>query len=1004
MSNWREQFEDESVFDASTALFVQYYHYAVLVLLVTFAFWNRTKNWQNYVVNGEVLFRGNDPWYHYRSTQYIVNNFPASMPFDTWTHFSFGTASAQFGTIYDQFVALAALVVGLGSPDAELVRMVALFAPAAIAALIAVPTYVIGRRIGGRFAGVVGVAILAFASDRLLSLSVAGFYDHHVAEALTQALAVLGVMVALHVAEQEKPVCELLAAREVDALRRPLGWAVLAGFAVSLYLAVWPPGVLLVGILGVFFVVHLSFEYLRGRSPEHAAFAGAVALGTTGVLQLSSVRATEIGATSRGLLQPGLAFAVAFGCVFMAWLARQWDTRNLVPYGYPLAVVGIISAGAAVMAVALPGLFGFFSDQILRVVGLELASPTAGTVGEAQPLQPGRLYSFYRLALFTALTGGLILLARQYFDEEPRGEHLLVVVWFVFIVAATLTQARFAYYLTVPVAALNAAFVGAVMKLVGGVDESLEIEAYQILAVAAVLMVVIAPLFLFGAGPIRSASAAQNPGGVVGWQDSLDWMADNTPEEGQYANASAEPMEYYGTYKRTGDYDYPAGAYGVMSWWDYGHWITASGERIPNANPFQQGSDDAARYLLSQSENESFAVLDEIDEDDAHTRYVMVDWKMVQTESLRPVRGKFFAPPTFVDGVDRSTYYTRVLATDQLRQRGLFSSTLAIRHKQAYYNSTMARLYLYHGSAQEPRPYVLDWQRQERNLGNGETFVGAPQQGPPVKLFDNMSAARAFAEDDDTAQIGGFGPYPRERVPALEHYRLVYMDERSALEGGGEVAAFRRNLQQSGLDRQLQEQSGEDAGSQIQQQAVQTLYPNSPAWTKAFERVDGATVEGTGPANASLQLQVQLQPENGVPFTYTQRVETDASGEFSTTVPYATTGYDEVGPADGYTNTSVRATGPYAITSSIRLNESGAIVRYTGTVNVTERQVVGADGSPAVVEIEEQVLSRPSGNESSSGNGNSTGSTDGGDGGSSGGGQSVTGPGTVRVGAATADP
>jgi len=977
MSNWREQFEDESVFDASTALFVQYYHYAVLVLLVTFAFWNRTKNWQNYVVNGEVLFRGNDPWYHYRSTQYIVNNFPASMPFDTWTHFSFGTASAQFGTIYDQFVALAALVVGLGSPDAELVRMVALFAPAAIAALIAVPTYVIGRRIGGRFAGVVGVAILAFASDRLLSLSVAGFYDHHVAEALTQALAVLGVMVALHVAEQEKPVYELLAAREVDALRRPLGWAVLAGFAVSLYLAVWPPGVLLVGILGVFFVVHLSFEYLRGRSPEHAAFAGAVALGTTGVLQLSSVRATEIGATSRGLLQPGLAFAVAFGCVFMAWLARQWDTRNLVPYGYPLAVVGIISAGAAVMAVALPGLFGFFSDQILRVVGLELASPTAGTVGEAQPLQPGRLYSFYRLALFTALTGGLILLARQYFDEEPRGEHLLVVVWFVFIVAATLTQARFAYYLTVPVAALNAAFVGAVMKLVGGVDESLEIEAYQILAVAAVLMVVIAPLFLFGAGPIRSASAAQNPGGVVGWQDSLDWMADNTPEEGQYANASAEPMEYYGTYKRTGDYDYPAGAYGVMSWWDYGHWITASGERIPNANPFQQGSDDAARYLLSQSENESFAVLDEIDEDDAHTRYVMVDWKMVQTESLRPVRGKFFAPPTFVDGVDRSTYYTRVLATDQLRQRGLFSSTLAIRHKQAYYNSTMARLYLYHGSAQEPRPYVLDWQRQERNLGNGETFVGAPQQGPPVKLFDNMSAARAFAEDDDTAQIGGFGPYPRERVPALEHYRLVYMDERSALEGGGEVAAFRRNLQQSGLDRQLQEQSGEDAGSQIQQQAVQTLYPNSPAWTKTFERVDGATVEGTGPANASLQLRVQLRPENGIPFTYTQRVETDANGEFSTTVPYATTGYDEVGPADGYANTSVRATGPYAIASSIRLNESGAIVRYTGTVNVTEQQVVGADDSPATIEMNRQVLSGPQDGSSDGDGSGSTNETDG---------------------------
>ncbi len=977
MSNWREQFEDESVFDASTALFVQYYHYVALALLVGFAFWNRTRNWQNYVVNGEILFRGNDPWYHYRSTQYIVNNFPVSMPFDAWTHFPIGTANSQFGTIYDQVVALAALVVGLGSPDAELVRMVALFAPAVVGVLIAVPTYVIGRRIGGRFGGVVGVAILAFAADRLLSLSVAGFYDHHVAEALTQALAVLGVMVAIHVAETDKPVYELLADREFDALRRPLGWAILAGFAISLYLAVWPPGVFLLGVLGTFFVVHLSFEYLRGRSPEHAAFAGAVALGTTGVLQLSSVRVIEISATSRSLLQPGLALAVAFGCVFMAWLARQWDRQSISPYAYPPAVIGIIVAGAGAMAVALPELFDFFVDQVLRVIGFQ-TSPTAGTVGEAQPLQPNRLYSFYRLAFFTALAGGLILLAKQYLDDEPRGEHLLVVVWFVFIVAASLTQARFAYYLTVPVAALNAAFIGAVMKLVGGVDESLEIEAYQILAVAAVLMVVIAPLLLFGAGPIRSASAAQNPGGIVGWQDSLDWMADNTPEEGQYANASTESIEYYGTYARTEDFDYPTGTYGVMSWWDYGHWITASGERIPNANPFQQGSDDAARYLLSQSENESLAVLEDIDEDDAHTRYVMVDWKMVQTESLPPVRGKFFAPPAFVDGVDRSTYFTRVLATDQLRQRGLFSSTLAIRHKQAYYNSTVARLYLYHGSAQEPRPYVLDWQGQERNLGTGETFVSAPQQGPPVKRFDNMSAARAFAENDDTAQIGGFGPYPRERVPALEHYRLVYMDERSALEGGGEVAAFRRNLQQSGLGQQLRAQPGDNAtGSQLQQRALQILYPNSAAWTKTFERVDGATVEGTGPANTSLQLRVQLRPENGIPFTYTQRVETDANGEFSTTVPYATTGYDEVGPADGYTNTSVRATGPYAIASSIRLNESGALVRYTGTVNVTEQQVVGADDSPARIEMNKQALSGPQDGPSDGDGSGATNETDG---------------------------
>ncbi|MEF8938005.1 MAG: STT3 domain-containing protein, partial [Halovenus sp.] len=357
MSNWREQFEDESVLRATTALFDRYYHYIALAFLVGFTLWNRIQSWQNYVIGGEVLFRGNDPWYHYRSTQYVIENFPSTMATDPWTGFPEGAVQGQFGTIFDQLMAVVALVIGLGSPSDELVRMVVLFAPAVVGALVAVPIYVIGRRIGGRFAGVVGVAILAFASDRLLSLSVAGFSDHQVVEALTQALAVLGVMVAIRVAETDKPVYELLVGRELDALRRPLGWALLAGFAISLYLAVWPPGVLLLGILGVFFVIHLSIEYLRGRSPEHAAFVGAVALGTAGVLQLASVRLVDIAVTSRSLLQPGMAFAVALGCVFMAWLARKWDEQDITPYAYPAAVVGLIVAGAVAMALVLPGLF-----------------------------------------------------------------------------------------------------------------------------------------------------------------------------------------------------------------------------------------------------------------------------------------------------------------------------------------------------------------------------------------------------------------------------------------------------------------------------------------------------------------------------------------------------------------------------------------------------------------------------------------------------------------------
>jgi dolichyl-diphosphooligosaccharide--protein glycosyltransferase len=110
-------------------------------------------------------------------------------------------------------------------------------------------------------------------------------------------------------------------------------------------------------------------------------------------------------------------------------------------------------------------------------------------------------------------------------------------------------------------------------------------------------------------------------------------MEENTPAPGQYNNPDGEKIEYLGTYDRTGDYDYPDGAYGVLSWWDYGHWITNRAERIPNANPFQQGATSAAEFLLAQNEEEALSTLEEeFDESEtAETEYVMIDWQMAET-------------------------------------------------------------------------------------------------------------------------------------------------------------------------------------------------------------------------------------------------------------------------------------------------------------------------------------------------------------------------------------
>ena len=968
MSNSPEERSEAPDSEAIAEWVAGYYHYVILGILAGFIVWNRARNWSNFVVDGEIFFRGNDAWYHYRMTEYTAQNFPSRMVFDPWTYFPFGSSTEQFGTIFDQIIALVALVVGLGSPDSQTIAYVFLFSPVGFALAAIVPGYLISRRLGNRVGGLIGVAVIALAADRLLSVTLAGNTQHEAAEPVFMSLGVLGIMVALTVAEKEKPVYELLAAREFDALRRPIGWSMLAGIAITVYVWTWPPGMWLYGILAIFFVIHLSIEHLRRRSPEHAAFVGVATLLTAAVLQLSSVRSLAIDPTSSSLLQPGFAIATAVGIVYLAWLSRMVDASDQPVYVYPVAVAVSIVASALAMFLLTPDLFDFLLSQTDRVLGFVTSPGTAaGTIGEATPMEPGRLFEFYKLAIVSAIGGIGVILFRQFYAEDSRGEELLVVVWFVFVVLASLTQVRFAYYLTIPVAALNAALVGAVMDLVRSDEDTLSLETYEILTVATVILFVIVPMAVVAPSPVAAAAGGSFPGDSVAWDDNLEWMEENTPEPGQYGNPDNEPMPYYDDFAQTNDYEYPEGSYGVISWWDYGHWITVEAERIPTANPFQQGSDTAADFLLAQDEEESFERLSAVDEsEDIQTQYVMIDWLMVETES--GVGGKFFAPPDFHDNFSRPDFYTRLAETGQ---RGRINP-VGIVHKQRYYDSMVARLYHYHGSAQNPQPFVVQWQGQEQQFqGIADTFVQTPQQQPVVRFFQDVDAAEEYAANNTSTQVGGIGPYPSERVSALEHYRLVYMNEVSVLPRTEAQASAVRPAVQSGANFNRRQVLQRDAQRLMnaarspfenQNRAIAYLTPNTPSFTKTFERVPGATIEGEAPANQELALSVQMEPENGRQFVYTQYVQTDDDGQFNTTVPYSTEGYDEWGVEQGYTNVSVRANTSYEVTL---VDENGQFIPTRTTFDVTEGQVVGEDDSAVTVSVDESDI--PDGAGSSNG-------------------------------------
>ncbi|WP_049982664.1 oligosaccharyl transferase, archaeosortase A system-associated [Halorubrum sp. BV1] len=997
----------------------RWYHVPVLLGVLAFMLWTRVQSYGSFVVDGEVYFRGNDPWYHLRETNYLLENWPSTITFDPWTGFPFGNEAGQFGTLWDHIMAVGIFIAQpiMGGPEEVMLVMSPI-----VGALVAIPTYLIARRFVGRFAALTGAGTLALLPGTFFSYSLVGFPDHSAVEVLFQSIAVFAFLVAFSVAEREAPVWELFVDRDWDALRRPMKYAAAAGLALGLYIWTWQPAVLMVGFTGVYLAIKITSDTYHGKSPEPIAFTGAIAMGVTGLMQVIPLDNFGFVPGGYSLLQVVLPLGVAVGAVFLAWLARQWESRDLDTVTYPLAVGGLIAVSAAVVWVAIPSLWSTITNSLLNFVGFS-ARATFRTIGEGQPpLQNASFANFvlsqYGLAFFLALAAVLYIIARPLYRSEDTNhtlyipaalavvgsvyavpqlydtiggvvgvswqvvglalaaallvgatflveydaEELYFVVWAAFIGSAAFTQTRFNYYLAVIVAVGAAYFLQVTLDAIDltSLAALRDIEGWQVMTALAVIAILVVPL-VGVATPVWTAGNSTGPGSVTQWDGSLQWMNDETPTPGELEGAD-NAMEYYGTYERPedGDFEYPDGAYGVQSWWDYGHWITTRAERIPNANPFQQNADAAANYLLAPSEEEAREVLASQSTEGEHTRYVMVDRQMASPNS------KFNAPVTFYEGNETTSDFNRVLY--QQTEQGGFRTLMQV-NTQRYHESQMIRLYEHHGSAVEPRPVVVDWNQQAAQTANGDRIdvAVAPQNtSAVVRQFDTMEEARAFVEEDGSAQVGGVGGLPSERVEALEHHRLVHA---SQSQGQSPSALQVSVLQQLGIN--VQSALGENALRAFQDD-----------WVKTFERVPGATIEGSGAEpGQEVTATVEMEKPSGRTFTYTQYATADDSGNFELTVPYSTTGYDEFGPENGYTNTSVRATGPYQLSTGLSIDNGTASV-LTGTVNVTEGQVVGADDAAATVELEETTLGGGSdggdgsdGSDTTDGSGDGTGDT-----------------------------
>ncbi|AFZ73422.1 oligosaccharyl transferase, archaeosortase A system-associated [Natronobacterium gregoryi] len=896
-----------------------WYHLPILGAVMLFMFWVRTQSYDRFVTeDGTAALAGVDSWYHWRTVQWTAENYPSTMPYEIWTSFPTGRYVGQFGTLFDQLIVTVAMIVGLGDPSTETLYMVSLFAVPAMAALVAIPVFYVGRRLGGTLGGIVSVLLLALAPGQFLTRTTAGQLQHHVAEVLFMAIAVLAMMVALRVAEREQPIYELVVDRDWETLREPTIYSVLAGIALALYIWVWPPGIVLIGILAVFFTIQLCLDYVRNVSPDHVAYVGAVSLGVTALITALLIEEPGTSVTSFGYLQPVSAALVAVGCVFMAWLARQWNASGIDRRYYPVAIGGLIVGAFAAMAVVLPDLYSTFVGNFTsRVLPLDPGTG-AQTIQEAQP--PGdfgeHVFSEFGAAFYTMVAGLALLVARPYLGREYRTEYTLVLVWSLFLISMAATQVRFAYYLVLAVAVVNAVFVAEVVRFFDfdvrdGVDSIRQVEAYQIIILLVVAMLLFAPLLppvaAEGTTAMDRGEMAQPHHDAMTWEDSNHWLQENTPEPGNWGDAEyADELELYGTYEypEGENYAYPDGTYGVLSWWDYGHLITTQAERIPHSNPFQSGATSSSEFLTAESEEHAELTLDAIALDespedsstdelrelvgdadpDEEIRYVMIDDAMVA--------GKFSAIASWTEpGPDHYTTPPEFEPTDQI-PRDEIPQELS---DMPYYDTAVAQLYFDDASGMEHYRLVHESDAQPEVLVSyaivdSETDNVVVDDGAP-QVFVNQNYAQA------QAALNFYDQHPQLDYEIFDD-RLV-----------------------------------------------------SPV--KTYERVDGATLTGSvddldadldddATVTAAVELDTGVDRDESETPLYAQEAELEDDGSFELTVSYATN--DELGVEDGYTDSAVETVDDYEI-----VVETGGDT-YEAQQEVPETAVV--EGETLEVEFE----------------------------------------------------
>lgn len=887
--------------------FANYGHIFVLIGIFVSAVFTRVQGYDRLRQNGEWIFTGNDAWYHFRATMYTVENYPKLIGYDAMTGYPEGSINGTFGTLFDLIHATVALILGLGSPSEDLVRTVLIYSPPVTMGLIVIITYFAAKFLtDSKIGGLLSASFVTIFPGTLYQRTLVGFSEHHAMEALLMILTVFTILRVLKVSEEQYVSWNMIKNKELEPLKPWLKSLGLATIAIGLYFLTWPPSVVLFAIMGIVAVLYTIVGYNEDRAIEPGLITLAALSASMLIMVLLRFPSLEFSLGIPSLLHVGVTGTTFVGISSVALLNRyaqnnRWSTSRLVG-----SMSGIGLLVFIISLITIPEYVADIGTLIVRVLGnplgvgdlLGIGSDSVFTIAEEQPTSLGELIiGQYGLLLPIGLIGLSTMIYKSLKDangDEPFAHTMFMSIFSLFMLVIAVRTVRYNYYLAIFIA-IACGFVivhslpyikyisAALVSYIDTPDspENITISHMGRGIMAGVIggivvIALISSLTLFTLVPLNQGAStvyqeSVGVGGYSSWEEPLEWVSNNSPDD---------TVGTYDTYDES-SFNYGEDDYGIMSWWDYGHWITVVGDRVPIANPFQQNAELASEYLLSQNTEDAEESVESRGENVNAPRYVAIDWQMANPLS------KHGAIVSFNDQFNRSDMYR-----PYYNQNSQGQVRLAFYQKQQpFYESVSTRLYYAHGSAMEPGTYTANF-TIENSQRTGALRILDDNNATDKR--DTLSQARNASQSPEVISGGiGYTNPPEERVEALENYRLVTSSSSTNYRtiGGQIVPGSFGNTPLYEYANVIRSTSNETR----QSTRPTDLLGQNPSAVKIFERVDGANLQGTEESGTTYTVQVEMNdPSTNSTFTYEQRVKTDSDGGFELTVPYSSSGYGEV--------------------------------------------------------------------------------------------------------------